>query len=140
MFNKLNYILLALFAAIVIFMVTFSFGLYDAAHGKNWDSESNVANNIKMWYINAQRNENKGSCCGEADAYWADYHEMIDGNYVVTITDERNIHNRIPRNGQKIVIPPDKVDKLRQGNPTGHSIVFMGSANQVYCFFPDWGA
>src|SRR5215510_4834644 len=30
------------------------------------------------------------SCCGEADAYWADSFEVDDGRYVAIITDERS--------------------------------------------------
>src|SRR5262245_36405725 len=29
------------------------------------------------------------SCCGEADAYWADSFDVDDGRYVAIITDER---------------------------------------------------
>lgn len=134
-------ILLIILGIIVAAVLLFGGALYNAAHGKNWDDDPSIAANIKTWYTNAQPNESgRGSCCGEADAYWADDHEIVDGNYIVTITDERNIQGRIPRNGQKIVIPSEKIDKKMQGNPTGHTVVFINTSHFVLCFFPDWGA
>jgi hypothetical protein len=81
------------------------------------------------------------SCCGEADAYWADSFESDDGRYVAIITDERSDgplerpHREI---GERIVVPNNKI-KWDQGNPTGHGIIFIGPDEKVYCYVPPGG-
>lgn len=99
------------------------------------------------------------SCCGEADAYWADQIDKVtDKGVYVTITDKRNcttiqqyeedgegnyyptqptpsdecIKNRIERDGQKVFIPNSRLDDRHQGNPTGHNIVFLGASSSNY--------
>jgi hypothetical protein len=97
---------------------------------------------IRIWFQQLRVPDNPGmSCCGEADAYWADSYEMSGDRYVAIITDERpdGPLGRTHRNvGEHIVIPNAKI-KWDQGNPTGHGIVFLGSANKVMCYLPPGG-
>ena len=41
--------------------------------------------------------------------------------------------------GEKIVVPNHKI-KWDDGNPTGHGIIFIGTAGQVFCYVPPGGA
>ncbi len=103
------------------------------------------------WYANLKQPDNpEYSCCGEADAYWCDEEHVIAGKNFCVITDDRDdfasgsLHvarTHIPL-GTLIEIPDKKI-KYDQGNPTGHSIVFVhvpypinGGLNNisVYCF------
>jgi hypothetical protein len=76
------------------------------------------------------------SCCGEADAYWADIFEVSDGKYVAAITDDRpdgpprRPHREI---GERILVPDNKI-KWDGGNPTEHGVIFIGSGVQVFCY------
>ena len=72
------------------------------------------------------------SCCGEADAYWADQIRVgPDGEIIATITDDRDdgplkrMHEDI---GNKYIVPPNKITK-KDGNPTGHAIIFLGTSS-----------
>ena len=81
------------------------------------------------------------SCCGEADAYWADSFEVDGDRYVAIITDERPdgpLGRPHRESGQKIVVPNHKI-KWDDGNPTGHGIIFIGMGGQVYCYVPPGG-
>jgi len=97
------------------------------------------------------------SCCGEADAYYADSYELgSNGDYIAIITDERPdswtdqvgiTHSRphIPV-GTRVPIPNQKI-KWDKGNPIGHGLVFIGasyvstdgSVQSVYCYCPPGG-
>ncbi len=81
------------------------------------------------------------SCCGEADAYWADSFEVDGDRYVAIITDERPdgpLGRPHRESGEKIVVPNHKI-KWDDGNPTGHGIIFIGMGGQVYCYVPPGG-
>lgn len=81
------------------------------------------------------------SCCGEADAYWCDDIHVRNGKTFCTVTDDRdNIQlKRTPVPiGTEIEIP-DKKLTWKDGNPTGHSIVFLSTAGYVYCFVQNGG-
>ena len=69
------------------------------------------------------------SCCGEADAFEADSFEVQGDQYVAIITNGKGV---IPE-GTKIPVPNNKL-KWDDGNPTGHGIIFIGNAGQVYCY------
>ena len=55
-----------------------------------WDDPANA--DIKKWYQDLKQPDNLAvSCCGEADAYWADAFEATsEGEYVAIITDPRD--------------------------------------------------
>jgi hypothetical protein len=71
------------------------------------------------------------SCCGESDAYWADEQHVRDGKVYAVITDNRpddllkRMHE-IP--GTEYEVPVRKIVGMEQrvGNPTGHTIIFLG--------------
>jgi hypothetical protein len=95
---------------------------------------------IKAWYSRVRVPDGTIPCCGEADAYWASDHIMFapDGGYYVTIEDDRDVPNRQSLNGSVIYVPADRIDPSFQGNPTGHTIVFVRAYDMhVYCFFPN---
>lgn len=94
---------------------------------------------IDAWYASLMMpDQPQKSCCGVADAYWADEFEVKDGHYVAVITDERKVPGRtFIAFGTRILIPDNKLPKpeIQKPNPTGHGIVFMNYGN-VYCYFP----
>jgi len=94
---------------------------------------------IEHWYQSLMMPDRPElSCCGVADAYWADEFEDKDGHYIAIITDDRNVPLRKPIPlGTRIPIPDNKLPNtaLQQPNPTGHGIVFMNYGS-VYCYFP----
>jgi hypothetical protein len=98
---------------------------------------------IREWYKGLmQPDVPSASCCGEADAYWADEVHVRDGKTYAVVTDDRDDkplgrpHVDI---GTEVEIPPNKL-KWDRGNPTGHSIVFMSRSQFVFCFVQSGGA
>ena len=88
------------------------------------------------------------SCCGAADAYWADDVYVRDGKTYAKITDSRpdeplgRPHRDI---GTEFEIPANKLkwddsdpQKFAQPpiarNPTGHSLIFLSRGDYVFCF------
>ena len=97
------------------------------------------------WYANLKQPDNPSmSCCGLADAYYADsFKAHPSGNYVAIITDTREDTQfgrpHVPP-GTEVIVPNTKL-KYDQGNPTEHNIIFMSrlpskDTNQpsVYCY------
>ncbi len=85
------------------------------------------------------------SCCGEADAYWADEIHVKDGKTFATITDDRDDAPLMRPHidvGTVIEIPNHKL-KWDRGNPTGHSVLFVRTGHDgdqyVYCFVQGTG-
>jgi hypothetical protein len=104
----------------------------DARPSPSW-SESPV--NIRQWFQSLMQPDNPlVSCCGEADAFEADTFEVAGDHYVAVITDGKGV---IPT-GTRIAVPNNKM-KFDSGNPTGHGVIFIGSAGQVYCFVAPGG-
>ena len=82
------------------------------------------------------------SCCGQADAYWADGVEIKEGQVIAIVTDTRPDiplgRPHIPV-GTRIVVPPHKL-KWDRGNPTGHTIIFLSyPARDVLCYVTGTG-
>jgi hypothetical protein len=76
-----------------------------------WEHQSAA---IRQWFQKLMKPDHpERSCCGEADAYEADTFEIMLGT--------------------KIPAPNHKM-KMGRGNPTGHGIIFIGSAGQVFCY------
>jgi hypothetical protein len=98
---------------------------------------------IGAWFATLKQPDNPvASCCGEADAYWADQVETdADGRTVAVITDDRPDEPlkrpHVPI-GTRIVVPPNKI-KWDQGNPTGHIVIFLGYELRVYCYVQNGG-
>ncbi|HET7375284.1 MAG TPA: hypothetical protein VFK30_01175 [Anaerolineae bacterium] len=82
------------------------------------------------------------SCCGVADAYWADGLEVRDGQVIAIITDTRpdeplgRPHVAV---GTRVIVPPQKM-KWDRGNPTGHIVIFLNNNDgSVYCYVTGTG-
>jgi hypothetical protein len=94
------------------------------------------------WYQSLMQPDNPSmSCCGLADAYWADKMFVKDGKTFAVITDDRPdapLHRPHVPVGTAIEIPPFKL-KWDRSNPTGHAIVFLSRATYVYCFVQGTG-
>jgi hypothetical protein len=99
---------------------------------------------IREWYQHLmQPDAPTASCCGEADAYWADsFHASPDGkSYVAIITDDRPDEPlRRPHMdvGTEVVVPDNKI-KWDRGNPTGHGVIFISRVGYVFCYVPPGG-
>jgi hypothetical protein len=104
-----------------------------------WDNQSE---NMRGWFQKLMQPDNPYmSCCGEADAYWADSYEVDADRYVAIITDERPdepLGRRHREPGERVVVPNSKI-KWDEGNPTGHGIIFIGTGGQIYCYVPPGG-
>src|ERR1700689_2873638 len=88
-----------------------------------------------------QPDEPRLSCCGEADAYFADEVHVRNGKTYAIITDDRpDIPRRRPHVeiGTEVEIPDHKL-KWDRSNPTGHGVVFLGRAGWVYCYVQPGG-
>jgi len=103
--------------------------LISAAEARDNGQWANVEERISSWYAHLMRPDSPGSCCGEADAYWADEVVVNSGQVWAVITDERPDEplerSHVPQ-GAMIYVPPEKM-KWDKGNPTGHVIIFLGS-------------
>jgi hypothetical protein len=90
---------------------------------------ANVDERISRWFADLKRPDVPGSCCGEADAYWADEVVVAGGQVWAVITDDRPdepLERPHVPHGAMIYVPPEKM-KWDKGNPTGHVIIFLGS-------------
>jgi len=89
---------------------------------------------IREWYqALMQPDVPNASCCGEADAYWADEVHVRDGKTYAIITDDRPDEPRGRPHidfGTEIEIPNNKL-KWDKSNPTGHGIVFLSRKGYV---------
>jgi hypothetical protein len=95
---------------------------------------------LDRWYAGLMQPDNPtASCCGEADAYWADEVHVRDGRTFATITDDRVVPGRTPVPVGTIVEIPQEKLKWDRGNPTGHAVVFLSSGGFVYCFVQGTG-
>jgi len=92
---------------------------------------------VQAWFRALMQPDNPMvSCCGEADAYYADSFEVQGDEYVAIITDTREDaplgRPHIP-SGTKIVVPNNKL-KFDRGNPTGHGVIFVSTTRNVLCY------
>lgn len=96
----------------------------------------------REWYRTLMQPDNpRVSCCGEADAYWADKVEVVGEQVYAIITDTRDdMLLRRPHiaPGTRVLVPNEKL-KFDQGNPTGHSVIFMNTGLNVFCFVQSTG-
>jgi hypothetical protein len=114
-------------------------GIVNARDLGQWDA---VNPEIREWYqALMQPDVPNASCCGEADAYWADDVHVKDGKTFVTITDDRPDEPRGRPHidiGPEIEIPNNKL-KWDRSNPTGHGIVFLSRNRYVFCYVQPGG-
>lgn len=102
----------------------------------------NQTKEIRAWFARQMQPDMPSvSCCGEADAYWADTYSVEGDHYVAIITDERPDAPLMRPHidpGTRIAVPNEKM-KFGAGdpNPTGHGIIFLSISNHiVYCYLP----
>ncbi len=114
----------------------------DFSHGRDLGQWEATDPEIVQWYRNLKMPDAPAvSCCGEADAYWADSFEVQDGKYVAIITDDRPDeprHRPHREVGERFVIPDHKI-KFNEGNPTGHGVLFLSASGAIYCYIPPGG-
>lgn len=122
----------------VIFVLLMSSTAYARDNGQ-WENTDPV---IREWYRTLKMPDApQVSCCGEADAYWADKIEVVDDKAYAIITDDRDdapLGRPHVDVGTRIEIPPHKL-KWDRSNPTGHNIIFLGGGNNVFCFVQSTG-
>jgi hypothetical protein len=97
---------------------------------------------LRDWYQGLMQPDNpNASCCGEADAYWADEIHVRDGKTFATVTDDRPDEPRRRPHvdiGTEFEIPNHKL-KWDRANPTGHGVLFISRQGYVYCFVQPGG-
>lgn len=104
-----------------------------------WENSDPV---VKQWYRSLMMPDLPTSpCCGEADAYYCDEIHVKDGRTFCSITDDRpDAPLRRPHLDVGTVIEiPDKKLTWKDGNPTGHAVVFVSREKFVYCFVQNGG-
>lgn len=106
-------------------------------HGQ-WGNEPEIA----AWFAALMQPDNpQVSCCGQADAYWADGVEVKGTKTYAIITDERDDaklqRHHVPV-GTRIEVPDRKI-KWDRGNPTGHVVIFLSYGNEVMCYVMNGG-
>ena len=121
-----------------------------AKPGGDWSA---TPQEVREWIARQKQPDNPAfSCCGEADAYFADTFEVADGKVFAIITDDRDDfplgRPHVPV-GTRIEVPPNKmVDSRNDVNPSGHGVIFLMNyvdedsgeySNSVLCFVPGSG-
>jgi hypothetical protein len=117
-------------------------GLISAAPARDLGQWDEMDRAVREWYqALMQPDMPSASCCGEADAYWADEIHVKEGKTYATITDDRPDEPRRRPHidiGKQIEIPNKKL-KWDKANPTGHGIVFLSRNGEVFCFVQPGG-
>lgn len=130
-------ILAALALAGAIALLCFDGVLIGRAFGRDMGQWIDDAGRIRAWFQNLKQPDNPTlSCCGEADAYYADDFAIEGERYVAIITDLRDDGplmrpHREP--GARFVVPNTKL-KWDAGNPTGHGVIFIRVDGVVLCY------
>lgn len=113
--------------------------LLGAAAGAARENDAWEANppEVRKWYQGLMQPDNPSiSCCGFADAYWADSFEVEGDEYIAIITDPREdapLGRPHIAPGTRVRVPNHKL-KYDAGNPTGHGVIFMNPIGTVYCY------
>lgn len=130
-----------IFVVVLAIAAIFLIVAHASAHDDNHGGVSDPA--IQQWYRGLMQPDNPASsCCGEADAYWADEVHVRNGKTYATITDDRDdapLGRPHVDNGTEIEIPNHKL-KYDRGNPTGHGVVFLSRQGYVFCYVQPGGA
>lgn len=126
---------------VVALAVAIMFIVAANAHDDNHGGVSDPA--LRQWYRDLRQPDNPtASCCGEADAYWADEIHVRGGKTYATIHDDRPdapLGRPHVENGTVVEIPKHKL-KWDRGNPTGHGVVFLSREGFVFCYVQPGGA
>ena len=96
---------------------------------------------VSEWFKSLRQPDHPAvSCCGEADAYYADETDVgPNGETIAIITDTRDdvpLGRQHIDVGTRIVVPAEKVRRPSSMNPTGHTILFVGTGGTVFCYEP----
>src|SRR5690242_9328270 len=88
-------------------------GALSLAHARDLGQWGDQSKTVREWYARQMQPDHPSvSCCGEADAYWADAYESNGDEYVAVITDDREDaplrRPHIPV-GTRIVVPKEKL-------------------------------
>ena len=136
--------------AISVFLATAFNVAAIAKPGGDW---SKTPQEVREWIARQKQPDNPAfSCCGEADADFADAYEVVDGKVFATITDNRDDfplgRPHMPV-GTRIEVPPNKmVDSRNDANPSGDGVIFLVNyknedssehGKAVLCFVPGSG-
>jgi hypothetical protein len=137
--KHLSNILMLPLAGALIFLVTTG-SLTSARDLGQWAAADP---SVSKWFKSLMMPDNPTiSCCGGADAYYADVFEADGDRYVAIITDTRDDaplgrHHVEP--GTRILVPTRKL-KVDSGNPTGHGVIFLSSSDTVFCYVAPGGS
>src|SRR5690348_12219512 len=129
-----------LFVMVVIFLFIWALGqnTINPAAARDLGQWQGSDPEISAWFKSVKMPDHPMvSCCGEADAWYADKTETgPNGELVAIITDERPdepLKRRHIPVGTKIIVPKHKI-QFRYGNPVGRPIIFLNPDNQVWCY------
>jgi hypothetical protein len=124
-------------------MVGLAVGLEAGVSARDLGQWGSIDPALRAWYeALMQPDAPNASCCGEADAYFADEIHIRDGKTYAVITDDRPDEPRGRPHvevGTEIEIPINKL-KWDRGNPTGHGVVFLSRNRYVFCYVQPGGA
>lgn len=138
-----SYVVLGLIAVLIV--AAFYFSIV-GAHARDLGQWAQLRNaqapenpGWGNWYARQRQPDVDFSCCGPADAYWADKFEIVDGKFFAIVTDEREDGPSGRPHidpGTRIEIPPHKFnDPRKDPNETGHGIVFVSLDRRIFCYF-----
>lgn len=95
---------------------------------------------LDQFYEGLKQPDTGFGCCGRADAYFADEVKQVGNALIAIITDTREDAPRGRRHiepGTEYVIPANKRRPPPiPPNPTGHTIIFIDSGDNVLCYEP----
>lgn len=97
---------------------------------------------VGAWFRTLMQPDNpQVSCCGFADAYYADDMVTRNGKNYAIVTDDRDDvplgRPHVPM-GTEILVPDEKM-KWDRGNPTGHNVIFINTTKDTLCFVTGTG-
>lgn len=122
----------------VLLMIAAMFSVHARDLGQ-WEA---TAPEVREWYKSLmQPDAPTVSCCGEADAYYADETHFRAGKTYAVITDDRPDEPRGRPHiaiGTEVEVPDSKL-KWDRSNPTGHGVVFMSRVGYVFCYVQPGG-
>lgn len=130
--------------AVIVFVLTAALtgrhhrlSFVSTAYARDLGQWDDITPEVRRWFRELKQPDNPTmSCCGEADAYWADVTEIEDQKTIAVITDNRPDYPlgrpHVPI-GTRIEVPPHKI-KWDRGNPTGHIVIFLTVNRQVLCY------
>jgi hypothetical protein len=109
----------------MIFALLFFSVIAHSRDGGQWEATDA---DVRQWYRELMQPENPSvSCCGEADAYYADSFVVEKGITIAIITDTRDdgpLGRPHIEPGTRIAVADSKL-KYDAGNPTGHGVIFV---------------